>query len=118
MDKFLFEPSRGEMAAALCLLFSPQLPPADVDALLAAFPHQPMDFFGAIKSRMVDGAVRSWLHDAAAAAAGGGGGGGGGEVRMWQVAHWDAPTCCLKLAQSGRFPARLACSLLPTRPFC
>lgn len=27
---------------------------------------QPMDFFGAVKSRMADGAVRRWLADAAA----------------------------------------------------
>jgi hypothetical protein len=70
MDKFFFEPTREEMAAALCPLFSPGLAEADVDALLAAFPRQPLDFFGALRSRLADGAVRGWL--AAAAEAGGG----------------------------------------------
>ncbi|KAI3427347.1 hypothetical protein D9Q98_010264 [Chlorella vulgaris] len=112
MDKFLFEPSRGEMAAALCLLFSPQLPPADVDALLAAFPHQPMDFFGAIKSRMVDGAVRSWLHDAAAAAAGGGGGGGGGEegvnAALAQLAAGNCSPSINQVEEQGCLAAAMA----------
>ncbi len=70
MDKFFFEPTRAEMAAALCPLFSPGLAPADVDALLAAFPNQPLDFFGALRSRLADGSVRGWL--AAAAEARGG----------------------------------------------
>eukprot|EP00887_Chlorella_sp_A99_P002702 scaffold6.g2702.t1 len=61
MDKLLYEPSRDEMAAMLRPLFAPGLSAGDVDALLAAFPGQPMDFFGAVKSRLVDGAVRRWL---------------------------------------------------------
>ncbi|KAL4447796.1 hypothetical protein ABPG75_005015 [Micractinium tetrahymenae] len=65
MDKFYFEPSREEMAAALRPLFDPELDAAGVEALLDAFPAQPMDFFGAIKSRMADGAVRRWLAAAA-----------------------------------------------------
>lgn len=67
MDKFYFEPSRGEMAAALRALFAPQLGAADVKVLLDAFPEQPMDFFGSIKARLVDGAVRRWLHQAGGA---------------------------------------------------
>lgn len=71
MDKMYFEPSREEMASALRHLFAPGLAPAEVEALLDAFPRQPMDFFGAIKSRLADVAVRAWLADAAA----------GGQVR-------------------------------------
>lgn len=51
MEKWYFEPTRDEMAAALRPLFAPDLSPADVDALLGAFPAQPMDFFGALKAR-------------------------------------------------------------------
>ncbi len=131
MDKWLFEPTRDEMAGMLRPLFAPQLAAADVDMLLDAFPAQvgslgwgvlshlsfpvailqlcclrqswmpcrmappallepathltsqlqtdlfrhkappptlltqPMDFFGAIRSRLVDDAVRRWLSEEA-----------------------------------------------------
>ncbi|KAL4442508.1 hypothetical protein ABPG77_005092 [Micractinium sp. CCAP 211/92] len=65
MDKFYYEPTRGEMAAALRALFEPELDAAGVEALLDAFPSQPMDFFGAVKSRMADRSVRQWLAAAA-----------------------------------------------------
>lgn len=31
--------------------------------MLDAFPKQPLDFFGAIKSRLADSAVRGWLRE-------------------------------------------------------
>ena len=62
--RFFFEPTRAEMAAALRPLFAPQLNASAVDTLLDAFGLQPMDFFGAIKSRLADDAVRAWLKDA------------------------------------------------------
>lgn len=74
MDTFLFEPTREEMAGALRALFAPQLGSSGVDALLDAFPCQPMDFFGAIRSRLVDAAVRRWLRDTE----------GSGQVRAWR----------------------------------
>lgn len=40
MDKFYYEPTRGEMAAALRALFEPELDAAGVEALLDAFPSQ------------------------------------------------------------------------------
>jgi hypothetical protein len=95
MDKFYFEPSRDEMASALCALFAPQLGPTDVDALLDAFPQQPMDFFGSIKARLVDGAVRGWLRRA-----------GGAEVRSargpW---HWNFD-CNATFVALGDVPQR------------
>ena len=39
----------------------PPVVPTEVAAVLDAFPGQPMDFFGAIKSRLADAAVREWL---------------------------------------------------------
>ncbi|PRW61229.1 ribulose bisphosphate carboxylase oxygenase activase [Chlorella sorokiniana] len=65
MDKWLFEPTREEMAGMLRPLFAPQLSTAEVEVLLDAFPAQPMDFFGAIRSRLVDDAVRRWLAEEA-----------------------------------------------------
>ena len=40
MDKWLFEPTREEMAGMLRPLFAPQLEAAEVDVLLDAFPAQ------------------------------------------------------------------------------
>jgi hypothetical protein len=34
---------------------------AEVETLLDAFPAQPLDFFGALRNRLYDGAVRSWI---------------------------------------------------------
>ena len=62
MDKFFFAPTRDEMRDALCRLFAP-LPPDEVGAVLDAFPRQGMDFFGALRSRLVDAAVRTWLRE-------------------------------------------------------
>jgi len=42
MDKFYFEPTREEMAGSLRPLFAPELDAAGVEALLDAFPGQPM----------------------------------------------------------------------------
>ncbi len=67
MDKFYYEPSWEEMAAAVAALFAPQLLPPEAQALLDAFPTQPMDFFGSIKSRLVDDDVRRWLKEAGGA---------------------------------------------------
>lgn len=65
MDKFFYEPDRGEMAQMIGALFAPQLDAAAVGALLDAFPAQPLDFFAAIRSRLVDSSVRSWLQESA-----------------------------------------------------
>ena len=61
MDKLYWEPTRAEMAGMLAHAFAPDLSRADVEALLAAFPRQPMDFFGAVKARLADAGVRAWL---------------------------------------------------------
>lgn len=71
MDKLYYDPTREEMAAVVGALFAPQLDANDVEALLDAFPAQPLDFFGALKSRLVDGEVRRWLGEAGGAQVGG-----------------------------------------------
>ncbi len=68
MDKFYYEPTRGEMAAALRALFEPELDAAGVEALLDAFPSQVG--FGerawgcacapALRTQAASRAVRDW----------------------------------------------------------
>ncbi|GBF91656.1 ribulose bisphosphate carboxylase oxygenase, chloroplastic [Raphidocelis subcapitata] len=64
MDKFYFEPDRGEMAGMVGALFSPSLTAAEVGAVLDAFPAQPIDFFGSVMSRLADDAVREAVQEA------------------------------------------------------
>ena len=90
MDKMYFEPTRDEMAAALRALFAPGLDAAAVDVLLASFSQQPMDFFGALKARLVDRAVGSWLRDAGKQVRGEGWRGGGRGDAAVGHARWLA----------------------------
>lgn len=88
--RFYYEPNREEMQLALEALFAPNLDAAGVSALLDAFPAQPLDFFGAIRSRLMDDAVRGWLAQQGAASA---------EVRGWRARVMG---CVLCMHGSGR----------------
>ena len=57
MDKFFFSPTREEAAELLARIFD-GMGAEQAAELVDAFPKQPLDFFGAIKSRLVDTAVR------------------------------------------------------------
>ena len=61
MEKFFFQPTRDETAELLARLFGPGLGPGGAASLLSAFPSQPLDFFAAIKSRLVDHEVSAWI---------------------------------------------------------
>ena len=56
MDKWLFEPTRDEMAGMLRPLFAPQLAAAEVDVLLDAFPAQ----VGAFRESRFGSVVGLW----------------------------------------------------------
>lgn len=75
------------------------------DALLDAFPDQPMDFFGAIKARMVDCSVRDWLRGAGQQARPGRGGGG----RQRAARACGAAACPPAAAGHVLQPAQRAC---------
>jgi ribulose bisphosphate carboxylase small subunit len=62
MDKFYWEPSTEDRIGIVTGIFEEDgLGHADVDRLIAAFPNQSIDFFGALRSRVYDEQVRTFI---------------------------------------------------------
>jgi hypothetical protein len=64
MDLWMWEPTRIELADILYAMMSDDgLSMEDCVALVETFPNQPLDFFGAIRARVYDDAVRELILD-------------------------------------------------------
>lgn len=62
MHKFCWHPTRADLAHMVGTLFADDgVTATEVEALLDAFPQQPLDFFGALRNRLYDSAVRQWI---------------------------------------------------------
>jgi ribulose bisphosphate carboxylase small subunit len=62
MDKFYWEPSHEDRLGIVAGIFEEdRLSNADVDRLVATFPNQSVDFFGALRSRVYDEQVRAFI---------------------------------------------------------
>jgi ribulose bisphosphate carboxylase small subunit len=62
MDKFYWEPSHEDRLGIVAGIFEEdRLSTADVDRLVATFPNQSIDFFGALRSRVYDEQVRAFI---------------------------------------------------------
>ena len=62
MALFYWQPDREELCAMVHAMYRDDgLSPAEVQMLLAAFPGQPLDFFGALRARRFDGVISEWL---------------------------------------------------------
>ncbi len=62
MDKFYWEPSAEDRIGIVTGIFAEDgLGHADVERLIAAFPSQSIDFFGALRSRVYDEQVRTFI---------------------------------------------------------
>lgn len=62
MDKFYWEPSLEDRLGIVAGIFEEdRLSGADVDQLVATFPNQSVDFFGALRSRVYDEQVRAFI---------------------------------------------------------
>jgi ribulose bisphosphate carboxylase small subunit len=62
MDKFYWEPSHDDRLGIVAGIFEEdRLSTADVDRLVATFPNQSIDFFGALRSRVYDEQVRAFI---------------------------------------------------------
>jgi ribulose bisphosphate carboxylase small subunit len=62
MDKFYWEPSHDDRLGIVAGIFEEdRLSTADVDRLVATFPNQSIDFFGALRSRVYDEQVRDFI---------------------------------------------------------
>jgi len=78
MSKFFWQPTEEDLIAMTARLFSDDnVPVSDVEELVRAFPGQALDFFGAVRARLVDDSVREWVgrvgHEELASALLGGG---------------------------------------------
>ena len=61
MDKFYWEPSDEDKIEMIWTLYREDgLSRDDIVRLFAAFPHQPLDFFGALRARQFDRAILAW----------------------------------------------------------
>jgi ribulose bisphosphate carboxylase small subunit len=64
MEKFYWEPDRSDRIGIVGGIFAVDgLPQTDVEALVNAFPHQAIDFFGALRSRLYDEQVFKFIQD-------------------------------------------------------
>jgi ribulose bisphosphate carboxylase small subunit len=62
MDKFYWEPSLEDRIGIVAGIFEEdRLPSTDVERLVATFPQQSIDFFGALRSRVYDEQVRTFI---------------------------------------------------------
>ncbi len=62
MDKFYWEPSLEDRLGIVAGIFEEdRLSAADIDRLVATFPSQSVDFFGALRSRVYDEQVRAFI---------------------------------------------------------
>ena len=63
MEKFYWEPNREERIDIVAGIFqSDELSGKDVEQLVDEFPEQAMDFFSALRSRVYDEQIRSFIH--------------------------------------------------------
>lgn len=62
MEKFYWAPSLGDLSNILFQMYKEDgLSMADMRALLAAFPNQSLDFYGALRAATYDGQIREWI---------------------------------------------------------
>jgi ribulose bisphosphate carboxylase small subunit len=62
MDKFYWEPSHEDRLGIVAGIFeADRISHSDVDRLVATFPNQSIDFFGALRSRVYDEQVRAFI---------------------------------------------------------
>ena len=61
MEKFMWEPNREEIVDMVFALYADDgLSRAEVSRLVATFPEQPLDFFGALRARRYDATILAW----------------------------------------------------------
>jgi ribulose bisphosphate carboxylase small subunit len=64
MEKFYWEPNREDRIGIVKGIFAAEgLADRDVEALVDTFPHQSIDFYSALHSRLYDEQVRQFIHD-------------------------------------------------------
>ena len=62
MEKFYWEPSFADVCDMVHAMFKDEdVSRGTVEKLVEAYSGQPLDFFGAVRSRMYDEAIRAWL---------------------------------------------------------
>ena len=63
MEKFFWEPNRDDKVGIVGGIFEPDgLPKRDIEKLVDTFLNQPIDFFSALRSRIYDEQIRSFIH--------------------------------------------------------
>ncbi len=63
MEKFFWEPNREDKIGIVGGIFEPDgLPKRDIEKLVDTFLNQPVDFFSALRSRIYDEQIRSFIH--------------------------------------------------------
>jgi ribulose bisphosphate carboxylase small subunit len=64
MDKFYWQPERGDRIGIVGGIFAPDgLSPQDVTMLVDTFPHQAIDFFGAVRAQIYNEQIRDFIYD-------------------------------------------------------
>jgi ribulose bisphosphate carboxylase small subunit len=64
MEKFFWEPNRDDKVGIVGGIFEPDgLPKRDIEKLVDTFINQPVDFFSALRSRIYDEQIRSFIHN-------------------------------------------------------
>lgn len=64
MEKFYWEPDREDKIGIVSGIFdADQLSHSDIERLVDTFPHQPVDFFSAVRSRIYDEQIRHFIHE-------------------------------------------------------
>jgi hypothetical protein len=62
MDKFWWQPTLTELTSIVHQMYKDDnLPKAEVETLLKAFPNQSLDFFGAMRAATYDNQIREWI---------------------------------------------------------
>ena len=63
MDKFYWEPNRDDKIGIVSGIFAPDgLSQGEISQLVDTFPHQSIDFFSALRSRIYDEQIRNFIH--------------------------------------------------------
>jgi ribulose bisphosphate carboxylase small subunit len=63
MEKFYWEPNRDDKVGIVAGIFSPDgLSSTEIERLVDTFPHQSIDFFSALRSRIYDEQIRDFIH--------------------------------------------------------
>ncbi len=64
MDKFYWEPDRDDKVGIVGGIFAPDgLSQREIEQLVDTFPHQSIDFFSALRSRIYDEQIRNFIHE-------------------------------------------------------